>query len=157
MRSSKRIMKSKARVRRLRIEVFSHATEDINKVKKAILTLIPSELRDNVELAITKVKGYYGNEINIINVDLSKKAKYVLKHILCSLTTTERSIITATIDTRVDSKLSHLFLRVSKQDAYLGQIRLMEGSDVIKIVATIVGLRSIEELREFIEELVSNC
>ncbi len=148
---------SKVRVRKVRIEAFSHATEDLNKVKKAVLTLLPPDLRDKVEIRVNVVKGYYGNEIAVMNVEVSKKAKHILKHILCSLPQTERIIIKATIDTRVDNKLSHLFLRLSKQEAYLGRVKLMEGSDVIKLVFTIIGIRSFEELRKFIEELVSNC
>lgn len=148
----------KVRINYVDLKVFAHATEDINKVMTSINTLIPPHIRESIKPKVTTVKGHYGNEITIIDIRIpKKKAEEVLKKIICSLSNTDRSILLATLESRVDKRTSHLYLRISKQEACLGKVRLMDGSDVIKLIVGFNKLASIEDLRTYLEDLSKEC
>ena len=151
-------MARRIQVTHLTLSVFSHATEDLGKVKKAILSLIPGFLRNTIKFEELRTKGHYNNEITVVMVKLRKRqAKEVLKHIICSLREIDRKIILATLDNRVDSRVSHFHLRLSKQDAYLGDIRLLDGDDIIKLSVTINGVIRLEDLRNYLNHLIEEC
>jgi hypothetical protein len=140
------------------LSVFSHATEDLSKVKKAILSLVPSSLKDIVKFEELRTKGHYNNEIVVITVKFRKKqAQEILKHIICSLRDIDKKIMLATLDNRVDNRVSHFHLRLSKQDAYLGDIRLLDGDDIIKLSVTINGVIKLEDLRKYLNRLIEEC
>ncbi|MCD6428150.1 MAG: hypothetical protein J7L12_00865 [Desulfurococcales archaeon] len=147
----------KIRVQHLILKVFSHATEDPNKVRKAVMNILPEELRDKVVFDEVVTKGHYGNEIRVLTLKLKRKeALETLKHILCNMSEVERNILLATLETRVDPP-SHLYLRLSKQDAYRGSIRLLDSGDVIRLAVTIEGATTIDEMCDFLSNLVKVC
>ena len=148
----------KIKVQHLTLKVFSHATEDLAKVKKAVVNVLPQVLRDKVVFNEVVTKGHYGNEIRVLTLKLKRKdALDTLKHILCSMNDTERNILLATLETRIDPP-SHLYLRLSKQDAYRGLIRLLDtGGDVIRLAVTIEGAASLNEIKEFLSNLTKVC
>lgn len=41
-------------------------------------------------------------------------------------------------------------MRLSKQDAFLGNIMLMDGDDVIRVSATVVGVKSLRDLSDYV-------
>lgn len=146
------------RVKQVVIETFSHATEDFSKVKQALLNTIPSDMRNRVRVDVVNVKGHYGNEIGILKLRIKGgESLNVLKNIICSLSSTERNILIATLSSRVNAKASHLHIRLSKQQAYLNRLTLLEGGDVIKVMATIEGAMDVERLRKFLTELIGGC
>jgi len=148
----------KARVSRLSLSVFYHSTENPAKVRKAVLNLIPPELRERVSMDEVVTQGHYGNEIGIITVTLKgKNAFKTLEFIICSMERVDRNILVATVSNRAGHRPSHLYFRVSKQEAYLGKVELMDGDDVIKVSVTVNGVRSVDQLRQFLEVLTSEC
>ena len=80
-----------------------------------------------------------------------------IRNILCRLSESERGILIASLSDRVDPRVSHLYIRLSKQDAYLGRIKLLDGSDVIKIVFSFTSLKSVDSLRNVLEEMIKSC
>lgn len=146
------------RVSRLSLSVFYHSTENPAKVRKAVLNLIPPELRERVSMDEVVTQGHYGNEIGIITVTLKgKNAFKTLKFIVCSMERVDRNILVATVSNRAGHRPSHLYFRVSKQEAYLGKVELMDGDDVIKVSVTVNGVRSVGQLKQFLEVLTSEC
>ncbi len=142
----------------LNLTAFSHATEDPEKVKKALLNLIPKELRGEVKVKETQVKGHHGNEIRIITVGFTKrKALSVLRNILCGLSKLDREILYSSLQERTGARPSKVYLRLDKQEAFLGRLRVMDGSDVIRVEVTVDGIVSVEELRDFLEEIGRGC
>ena len=143
------------KVLHMTLKVFSHATEDVGKVRQAVTNILPEHLRSRVELSEVVTKGHHGNEIRVLTLKLRKnEALETLKHVLCSLSEVERNILIATLDTRVGPP-SHL--RLSKQDAYRGSIRLLDSGDVIKLATTIEGVTSVDEMRNFLSDLIRVC
>ncbi len=161
MRSKDRLrMKASPNVKvsRLSLSVFYHSTENPAKVRKAILNLIPPELREKVSMNEVVTQGHYGNEIGIITVTLKgRNAFKTLKFIICSMERVDRNILVATVSNRAGHRPSHLYFRVSKQEAYLGKVELMDGDDVIKVSVTVNGVRSVDQLKQFLEVLTSEC
>ena len=147
----------KVKVLHMVLKVFSHATEDVSKVRKAVVNILPEELRSKISLDEVVTKGHHGNEIRVLTLKLRKReALETLKHILCNMSEVERNILLVTLDTRVDLP-SHLYLRLSKQDAYRGSIKLLDSSDVIKLAVTIEGATSVDEMRDFLSNLIKVC
>lgn len=154
----KSVKPRKTRVIHLTINVFYHSTEDPLKVRKAVLNILPKEVGEEAGFEEVVTEGHYGNRIGILTLKLTKKkAEKTLKHILCSLDRIDRQILMATLATRVGARPSHIYIRLSKQDAYLGKAELMDGDDVIKISATVNGIRNVEELKEFLKDLMGEC
>ena len=147
-----------AKVSRISLSVFYHSTENPSKVRKAILNLIPPELRERVSIDEVITQGHYGNKIGIITVMLKgKNAFKVLKYIICSMERVDMNILIATVSNRAGHRPSHLYFRVSKQEAYLGRVELMDGDDVIKVSVTVNGVRSVDQLKHFLEVLIGEC
>lgn len=145
-------MSSKIKVSELTLSTISHATEDKNKVIKAVLNVIPSNLRNNIEISETVLKGHYKNEIRILKaVFKGEKAEEIFQHIIKNLDDFSKGIMIATLKNRVSKKGSHLFLRLDKQMAYLGKLMLREGDDVIKVTVSFKNIKSIDELENFIK------
>lgn len=130
-------MEEKRLVRRIEIMTSIHATEDDEKVRKAVLNLVPEELRDQAKIKQQTFQGHYGNPIKRLTLTITgRNADKVFKNIISKMTSTDRKIIDTTLENRLDSS-SHLYIRLSKQDAYQGNVVLYEGDDIIKIVATL--------------------
>jgi len=141
--------KEKRMVRRIEIITSIHATEDDVKVRKAVLNLIPDELKDKVKIKQLTFQGHYGNPIKRLTLTITGcNADKVFKNIISRMTETDRRIIDTTLDNRLAS--SHLYIRLSKQEAYQGNIVLYEGDDIIKIVATLNRNVSKEDLRNIL-------
>lgn len=134
---------------RMSLRVIVHATEDIEKVKKAVANV----LGENIELKTVRTKGFFGNEIIILSGEISKKKNIlnVLSRILSEKS--NYNYIISTLSDRIDEKL-RLYLRLDKQEAYRGQIVATEGDDVISLVVSFnVYPRKKEILMEWIKGL----
>ena len=133
----------------LSISTIAHATEDPEKVKRAMLNLLPKDLRTSVTMSETVAKGHHGNPIVLLNFDIndSESAKATFNYIMRSLPDVEKSQIRSQLHLYYDGK-SALYLRIDKQSAYLGSLRLSLSDDVIKLRVNLVrdSKSSISEL-----------
>ncbi len=153
-----RLGNRRIRVSRVELSTFYHSTEDPNKVRKALLNLIPERLRSEAVIKEVITHGHYGNIIGVLRVELSGgDASETLKHIICSLSSIDRKILIATLSNRVGHRPSHLYIRVSKQDAFMGRVELMDGDDVVRIVVTVNGILKIGDLKEFLSRVMGEC
>ncbi|MCX8181627.1 MAG: hypothetical protein N3D12_00755 [Candidatus Methanomethyliaceae archaeon] len=118
----------------LSFSAIAHATEDPEKVKKAMLNLLPKDLRTSITISQTAAKGHHGNPITLLNFDINEpeSAKATFNYIICSLPDVEVSQIRSQLNLYYDGR-SAIFLRIDKQSAYLGSLRLSLSDDVIKL------------------------
>lgn len=116
------------------IESFCHATEDCDKVKHAILSLVNSEYRKVVDFIEIPLSGHHKNPIILIRSRIKDKkiAQKTVEFIFSNLDNIDKKVILDTLDLRTDSSFN-LYLRFNKQQAYLGKLRLHQGDDVIKV------------------------
>lgn len=135
-------------VRSVEARVFVHATEDKEKVLKALLEIIPEDLRGDVEIEEEVLQGHYGNPIIKITLRVNgPNAERVASYIFSKLTPADRGLLASSIEDRVD-KDGTFYLRISKQEAYRGNIYVYESDDVIRVSIHYSGKRS-KALRDF--------
>jgi len=118
------------------VSTLCHATEDLDKVKVALMNVLPEEIRPELEgtLSVSMLEGHYGNPIFVLKVRIEKPelAEALLKRLLTSLPTGDLIVLERTLKLRLDPS-GHLYLRLDKQRAYLSEIRVYDGDDVIRV------------------------
>ncbi len=135
-------------VRALEARVFVHATEDKDKVVKALLEIIPDDLRRNINIEEEVLEGHYGNPIIKLSVSVEgKDASRVLEYLLSRLSPADKRLLAASLEDRVDRE-GTLYIRLSKQEAYKGNIYVYESDDVIRISVRFTGRRA-KAMREY--------
>ena len=112
-----------------------HATESEEKVLRALRNVLPAHLRESQRVTISeiRVQGYHGNPIVVIHARArGREASDIYRHIVEKLSAEDRAYIASTLKARRAGE--KLYLRLDKQLAFLGVLRVNEGDDVIKVV-----------------------
>jgi RNA binding exosome subunit len=118
-------------VREVEISAFSHATEDEDKVEKAIRNLLPEESRD-IWLMKKTLKGHHGDPIMILTGKTRRKgATGILWNVVQKLSSLDHQRLLDETEERLDDG-GNLYIRLDKQNAYLGKFRLFE-TDPVKM------------------------
>jgi RNA binding exosome subunit len=142
-------------IARVLISTHGHATEDIDKVKQAIMNILPLSLRNRISIVEETTVGYYGNPIVRLKVVLEgDDAIDFVKNIFNLMSEGDKNVLLSTLDSRYNRKSNEIYIRLSKQDAYLGSATLYDGDDAIKIVITFAYKRSSKDVRKLIEDLI---
>ena len=129
-------------VRAVEARVFVHATEDKEKVIQALLEVLPENLRREVEIEEERLEGHYGNPIIKLTIRVEgEDARRVLEYLLSRLSAADKRLLAASLEDRVDRE-GTLYFRISKQEAYKGNIYIYEADDVIRISVHFTGRRS---------------
>ena len=120
-------------IRKIEARAYSRATEISEKVLTAILGIFPENVRQNVSVSKEKAEGQSGDSISIVSGLLENRDEceitfdYILKHLVKS----DRSAIKRSIDLRLNRNCA-FFLRIDKQGAFLGKMKLANNTDVIR-------------------------
>ena len=103
-----------------------------DRVVTAILNLYPEKFRELVELESTKVEGQSSDEILIVGSKLNDKVgcETTLDYIFGKLGESDRRRLSYSLTRRIDSNCL-FFIRIDKQAAFLDEIVLEKGPDVI--------------------------
>ncbi|MCS7111116.1 MAG: hypothetical protein N3E36_06920 [Sulfolobales archaeon] len=137
------------------ISTHCHATEDLDKVKKGLMNVLPSEIRSVAKLHTEVLHGYYGNPIVKLETRVKGEDAYrVVRYVLSMISDTDWRYLLSSLDMRYDVKDNKLFIRLDKQEAYLGNITLYEGDDSIKIAVSFSMIRSAEAVKDFLEKVL---
>jgi len=130
----------------LEIELIAHATEDLDKVLEAARAILPGRARDRVRFKVKELKGHYGNPIRLVKARVSKPAlaQAIFEHVITSLPEEDRWELLSGIGRRTSG--NSLYIRLDKQLALLGQIRLCS-SDPIWIKVSFASSR-LEDIRD---------
>ena len=122
---------SVGRVYRLEVRVYAHSTEDPERVVRAVLNVFPEDVGE-VRFRRRIVSGQYGDSITILRAELrGSKARRVLRHVVQGLDDADFERLLSEVSSRVDES-GNLYVRLDKQEAYLGRVRLMD-SDPIRL------------------------
>jgi RNA binding exosome subunit len=115
-------------IHNLSYRAFVYGTENEEKVREAIHTLLPMA---HPEKEI--IEGYYNNPVLILHGKISKNNEVkVLQEKLQNLSPNDKKKIQKELHDRMDSKCN-LFLRFDKQRAFLGDLKLVEHGDALHL------------------------
>ena len=117
----------------IEIVTFSHATENTERVVKALKNLLPETILEEVEFGEEELTGYYGNPIKILRARVTEKG--VINQIVALLASNLSSPDKLSLGQEMrlkGEKDRDLFIRLDKQATYLGKMQL-SSRDPIKI------------------------
>ena len=127
----------------------SHVTEDVSRVRRALETVLPPDTPIEEE----ETKGYFDNPIVILKARLEKKAadRYI-RFLKEKLPEADLKELIGELPERVGEGCD-FYLKLSKQDAYLGEVRTMYAEDAIVLRARVeaypakreIALKKLEE------------
>ncbi|MFW9835506.1 MAG: RNA-binding domain-containing protein [Candidatus Thorarchaeota archaeon] len=121
-------------VAKIDARAYSRATEVLERVVEAILNLYPEKFRELVNIETTKVEGQTGHSILIVASKLEDKAgsETTLDFIFGRLEERDRRSLSDSLLHRIDEKCV-FFVRIDKQAAFLNNIALAKGPDMISV------------------------
>ncbi|MHA1360224.1 MAG: RNA-binding domain-containing protein [Candidatus Helarchaeota archaeon] len=117
-------------VKKIELEAFVQATEDVEKVIIAINNLVPPELRES-DFSMDKVRGVFHNPITIVRISYIENTKEILEYIAQNLGEINRNYLSESIYRRIESGI--LYLRFEKQDLYQNKLQIKDKKDTIKV------------------------
>jgi RNA binding exosome subunit len=119
-------------IRRVSFRAFVAVTEDEERVREALSIFLPLD-----SISFTSVKGHFGNEIKMLEASLKKKDSQTFFQILREQLPKEELIrLRREIPDRVDEE-NRFHMRLDKQSAYKGLVRLTEARDAIDVSAMV--------------------
>ena len=140
-------------VNSVELSVISYATEDEEKVERALRNLMPPEFDGKVTRQ--RLKGYYNDPITriLVKVTKRKEATRVMRQIVDRISTLDQTRLLDEIEKRTDDTGS-LYLRFEKQRALSGAAVLNEYDPVrVKIKFYVPhGERTDTFIRSMLEE-----
>jgi RNA binding exosome subunit len=149
-------MNSPAKAFSVKISTITHATEDPEKVARVIRNL--SLGGTSLGFTMTRAKGHHGNEIatSVLMIRNATNAEVFLKNIWSGLSQLDKTEVYSSLASRIDST-GTMFLRLDKQEALKGRIRL-ENTDPVKIEISFRTEPSkrnefVNNIRETLEEI----
>ena len=118
------VLSSKVPIAYVDVRVFVHATEDIDKVVKAVYGILPTELADEIVFKKTNLKGYYRNPIVLLATRIKKRdaVKAIFGKLASGLSSLEKELLNNEIKQRLNK--GNLFIRLDKQSEYLNELKL---------------------------------
>ncbi len=135
-------------------EVLCHATEDEDKVIRAVKNLIPADFHSSIKINKVKLEGHYHNPIIKFNIILEGdlQVRRTLSLIFKSLNSEEQRGLIENLESYIDEAGS-FYLRVNKNMSYRGIAALkFDTGDVIRLKTKLrkdKPLSKIEIIKEY--------
>ena len=106
------------------IGFFTHATEDEDKVLKAVRNLLPSVQVEDVVFEKSSLRGHHGNPIVLFEAKIKDKAvvKAVVERLASSLSALDKETLLNEIGLHLEK--GSFFIRLDKQAAFEGSFKL---------------------------------
>lgn len=137
----------KGRLRALHARALVHATEDLDKVKLAVTNVVGPQ-----ELAVLDAKGVHGNPIMVVEATVTEPDE--MSRLFSKLSSEDLDRLLSTLDQRVDEGCN-FFVRVDKQNAYLGETGLGQSDDVVSIRIRVAAFPAKPEVaKKVVREIV---
>ena len=123
-------MTQRKAVTSLEITCLVHATEDREKVMRAVHVLLPAQHVDDIRFSCDELQGYYKNPITLLKTRITDRQVIagIVAKLAGELNSSDRGILTTDFDRYVDRRT--LYLRFDKQDAYRGKLRLAHADPI---------------------------
>ncbi|MCC7573819.1 MAG: hypothetical protein KO464_10665 [Candidatus Methanofastidiosum sp.] len=126
----------------IRIETFSHATEDIEKVKSLLSKFFSFDITFNEN----RTYGHFGNEITIINIELIRN-KEIKVFVSDFLKIVDKNYISQSFERRLDED-GILFIRMNKERIYNDDFTIDDNGDILISMKFVTYPKSREKVIE---------
>jgi len=145
---------SRGKVVYVEFSTIAHATEDVNRVTEAVLSIIPSELRGSIPFTRRYLDGHHGNPIVMLTVRVTKEkiAETIVEHIFAMLSRPERRELSLDFDRSLDEE-NNFYIRLDKQEAANGRVRLTREDPIRVKVRTKTWRRTVEGIKKIFMDL----
>ncbi len=92
------------KLKEITISCSSHSTEDIDKVKQAMINLLPEIIRDKVEISEIKLRGHAGNEMFLLELAITqnKLVKNSMEYLATKIQEIDKDSLLHEVDDRID-------------------------------------------------------
>jgi RNA binding exosome subunit len=119
-------------VNKIETRAYARATEISERVTAAIQSVFPEYLRQKLLISQSKAEGQAGDAIIIITATLEgqEDCEPVLRYIFEQMDSHSRRSMERSLDIRLDDNCI-FFLRIDKQAAFLGNMKIADELDVI--------------------------
>jgi RNA binding exosome subunit len=117
-------LSSKNPIAYLTVRVFSHATEDLEKVQTAIRNTLPEQIAAELTFTKTCLTGHHGNPIVLLEAKFTNKQALpsVLEKLGASLSSLDKEQLNAEMKLHIEKR--NLYLRFDKQSAFMGTLKM---------------------------------
>lgn len=125
----------------------AHATEDLDKVKKAVFNLFPEDRREELNFRVTVAKGHHGNPITFSETRIKDRGliETFIETISTGLSELDKETILREFHLFVEK--CNLYLRLDKQAAFQGEVKLHNADPIhIRVHFTRRNEKSIMEI-----------
>ena len=118
------VLSSKAPVGYVDLRVFAHATEDPERVLTAVRNVLPSESVDSIVFKRSSLAGHHGNPIVLFEARVKDKrlVQAVFAKLCSGLRLMDKEVFAGEFLGHLER--GNLYLRLDKQSAFLGEVRL---------------------------------
>lgn len=118
------VLSSKAPVGYVDLRVFAHATEDPERVLTAVRNVLPPESIGSVVFKRSSLVGHHGNPIVLFEARIKDRrlVQAVFAKLCSGLGLMDKHVLADEISTHLER--GNLYLRLDKQSAFLGELRL---------------------------------
>jgi len=119
-------LSSKVPIAYIDIRTFAHATEDTEKVEKAVRNTFPTELVDAILLERSDLTGHHGNPIVLFETRIKEKnaAQKVFQKLSSELSIMDKELLSSEINRHLEK--GNLYIRLDKQSAYMNELRICQ-------------------------------
>lgn len=115
-------------IHRVHFRAFVSVTEDEERVRRALSIFVPLD-----RISSSRASGYYGNPITILEAELRRKeGMEFIRMLREQLSAGDLTRLRREIPERIDEDCK-FHLRLDKQAAYKGMIRISDASDAIDV------------------------
>lgn len=119
-------------VDKIEARAYARATEVLEKVVSSVQSVFPENLRQKLVMSKSKAEGQAGDTILVITATLEgqENCELVMDYVFNQMDNQSRRAIERSLDIRLDDDCV-FFLRIDKQAAFLGSMRIAGESDLI--------------------------
>ncbi|MEM2897405.1 MAG: RNA-binding domain-containing protein [Candidatus Bathyarchaeia archaeon] len=117
----------------IEISTIIHATEDVGKVIKALENIFPKNFKEKLSYSKQRLNGHYSNVITMVKTKIKRRnsVEAFIKNLSEKISEEDKMTLLSEFEKHIDNK-GNLYIRVDKQEAFLGRIALKQ-ADPIRI------------------------
>ena len=125
---------------RIEVNALVHATEDEEKVIKAIRQLFQDDIWHQLKIEKKRLRGHFHNPILRLTVTLqgADQVQKMLESLGTRVSSSDRAWLQQNFALHCNKK-GQIFLRFDKQESYQGRLRLVDRGDSLRTVIRITG------------------